>query len=371
MNKVTVFISTLMSAVSNCRLYAIDHESVNGLIEKAFIILAEIIHTSGKVKMMLIDSDLVVNDQPQREMSIQEKNLVKLLRKRGISHITFVRGTSRPELKQLVAYLAASKQDVNSLPHITVGVVDVCLSEFKPGKNQDAAKSLSHFTAEQIQQARMEYDRLSPFKRLRITGFEEIVMHFVLSLKKEFDILKILEPRKSYVGYDYTHASNVSVLTILQAQTLGIAEDLQRDIGLAALFHDVGKLVIPPELLQKQNTPEARNQIIMELHPLYGAQYLAQIDGLTPLASIAAFEHHLKYDGQGYPKLRLNGLKQHLCSQMIAIADSFDNLRKTGPSTKVSDVKGALITMKTSDPGLFNPFLVDNFIRSIHLSLSH
>ena len=49
-----------------------------------------------------------------------------------------------------------------------------------------------------------------------------MVMHFVLTLKKEFDILKLLEPSRSYYGYDYTHASNVSVLTIFQAQALGI-----------------------------------------------------------------------------------------------------------------------------------------------------
>lgn len=371
MDKVTGFISTLMSAVSNCRLYSIDHESVLGLIEKVFFVLAEMLHTSGKVEMMIIDSDLVINNQPQKDPSLQEMNLIKLLKKKGVSHINFAKGTPRSELKQLVAYLATSKQEFKSLPHIKIGVVDVCLSEFKMEKDQDTGNNLSKFTAEQIEQARMAYEKLSPFKKLRIAGFEEIVMHFVLSLKKEFDILKILEPSKSYIGYDYAHASNVSILAIMQAQALGIAEDLQRDIGLAALFHDVGKLLIPQEMLQKHDTQGAKQREIMELHPLYGAQYLAEIDGLTKLAPIAAFEHHLRYDGKGYPKWRVNGFKQHLCSQIIAIADSFDNLQKTVSSRKVSDVKQALVTMKTSDHGLFNPFLVDNFIRSIHLSLSH
>lgn len=370
MVKVRGFISAFMSAVSNCRLYSINHESVVGLIEKVFFILNEMFHISGTVEIMIIDSDLVVNNNPLKDTSLHEKNFIKLLKRKGISHINFIKGFPRSELKQLIAYLAASKQGIKSLPHIKVGIVDVYLGEFQMERGQDTGNSLSKFTAEQIEQARMEYDRLSPFKKLRLAGFEEIVMHFVLSLKKEFDILKILEPSKSYVGYDYTHASNVSVLTILQAQALGIPEDLQRDIGLAALFHDVGKLLLPRDLLQKQNTHEAKEREIMELHPLYGAQYLAKIDGLTHLAPIVAFEHHLRYDGRGHPKMRVNNIKQHLCSQMIAIADSFDNLRKTAPSKKSLNVKEILVTMKTSDPGSLNPFLLDNFIRSIHLSLS-
>lgn len=107
----------------------------------------------------------------------------------------------------------------------------------------------------------------------------------------------------------------------------------------------------------------------MELHPLYGAQYLAKINGLTRLAPIAAFEHHLRYDGRGYPKLKSN-IKQHICSQMIAISDAFDILRITTPHQTALDLKEVLVTMKTKDEGLFNPFLIDNFIRSIHLALS-
>jgi HD-GYP domain-containing protein (c-di-GMP phosphodiesterase class II) len=160
------------------------------------------------------------------------------------------------------------------------------------------------------------------------------------------------------------------VLTIFQAQALGIPEELQHEIGIAALFHDIGNILVPREILEKEASPGARERKIMELHPLYGAQYLATLDGITRLAPIVAFEHHLRYDGQGYPKPRVSAIKQHLCSQITAIADSFDNLRKTASSKKALNIKDMLVTMKTGDPGLFNPFLVDNFIRSIHLSLS-
>jgi HD-GYP domain-containing protein (c-di-GMP phosphodiesterase class II) len=370
MDKVTEFISICMSAVANCRLYSINHESVVGLIEKLFSILYEMFHKTGNFELMVIENDLVVNNNPLRDVGQHGKNLVKLLKRKGISHVNIIRGVPRSELKQIIACLAASKQEIKSSPHIKVGVVDVCLGELQMGRGQDVGKSLAKFTPEEIKRAREEFDRISPYKKLRLAGFEEIVMHFVLTLKKEFDILRMLEPSQSYYGYDYTHASNVSVLAILQAQTLGIREDIQRDIGLAALFHDIGKLLLPQEMLQKHDAHGAQEHEIKGLHPLYGAQYLAKIDGLTHLAPITAFEHHLRYDGRGFPKLRVKNIKQHLCSQITAIANSFDNLRKTASSKKALDLKEMLVTMKTQDPGLFNPFLVDNFIRSIHLSLS-
>jgi len=370
MDNVTGFISVFMSAVSNCRLYSIDHESVVGLIEKVFLVLNDNFNKSGNVEMMIIENDLVVNSNPFKDIGLQGKNLIKLLRRKGISHINFLKGVLRSELKNLVACLAASKQEITSSPNIKVGIVDVYLGELQRERGLDAEKSLSQFTPEQIKKAREEYARISPFTKLRLAGFEEMVMHFVLTLKKEFDILKLLEPSRSYYGYDYTHASNVSVLTIFQAQALGIPEELQHEIGIAALFHDIGKILVPREILEKEASPGSRERKIMELHPLYGAQYLAKLDGITHLAPIVAFEHHLRYDGQGYPRPRVSAIKQHLCSQITAIADSFDNLRKTASSKKALNIKDMLVTMRTGDPGLFNPFLVDNFIRSIHLSLS-
>jgi len=76
-------------------------------------------------------------------------------------------------------------------------------------------------------------------------------------------------------------------------------EDFIHDIGIAALLHDVGKIFVPGELLKKESSLRAKESEAMKLHPLYGAQYLAKIDGLTHLAPIVAFEHHLRYDGLG------------------------------------------------------------------------
>jgi HD-GYP domain-containing protein (c-di-GMP phosphodiesterase class II) len=357
-------------------LYSKDHASVDGLIERAFSILNDILENLGALELMIIENDLVINKKPLREIGLQEKNLMKRLQKKGITHINFLKGVTISELKQLVVNISTSEKEIKASPHIKVGVVDVHISGFKDlqsvgfkiDKGSDTQKRLSEFTSEQIEKVKEEYSRISPFKMLHLAGFEELIVQFVLMLKKEINILKLLRPVQSYSGYDETHATNVSVLTIFQAQSIGIREEFHGDIGLAALLHDVGKLFIPREILMKDSPLKEKE--IMELHPLYGAQYLAKIEGLTRLAPIVAFEHHLRYDGSGYPKLKGINIKQHICSQMTAISDTFDTLRNTGFYRKALDLKDVLITMKTKDSGLFHPFLIDNFIRSMHLALS-
>jgi response regulator RpfG family c-di-GMP phosphodiesterase len=378
MENVTGFISIFMSAVSHCLLYSKNHVSTDGLIEKTFSILNEIFKKSGTYEMMIIENDLVINKNPVREIGVQGQNLIKRLKRKGISHIHFLKGLTLAELRNLVADISTTEKGLKASPHIKVGIVDVHIGRFKgldsvgflKDRVPNIQKSIASFTTEQIEKAKDEYSRISPFKQLHLAGFEEIVGQFILMLKKEVNILQLLRPVQSCTRHDDTHATNVSVLTIFQAQSIGIKEEFHGDIGLAALLHDVGKLFMPREILEKEAFPEGKERAIMELHSLYGAQYLAKIQGLTRLAPIVAFEHHLRYDGRGYPKLKLKNIKQHMCSQMTAISDAFDTLRITTPHQRALDLKEVLVTMKIKDPGLFNPFLIDNFIRSIHLALS-
>ncbi len=86
---------------------------------------------------------------------------------------------------------------------------------------------------------------------------------------------------------------------------------------------------------------------------------------MPPLTIIAAFEHHMKFDGSGYPETRRWGRKQHIVSQMVAIADFFDALRSERPYRKALDLQATSRLLKEGAGKEFNPFLVDNFLSSV------
>jgi len=251
-----------------------------------------------------------------------------------------------------------------SLPHLKTGIVNVRAGELKMDIDVDL-NNLPAYTSEQMEKLKDVYDNISPFKRLEVSGLEEIVVGFILTFKKEANILKLLSPVKSYSEYTYTHATNVAVLSMFQAELLGIKGQLLHDIGIAALLHDVGKLFISKEILNKEGALDTKEFAEISHHPLYGAKYLAKIDGLTRLAPVAAFEHHRKYNGTGYPKFNVNNGTQHVCSQIISIADVFDALRSFRPYRVSWDTNKILAVMKNGAGTEFNASLADNFTRMI------
>jgi HD-GYP domain-containing protein (c-di-GMP phosphodiesterase class II) len=359
MDSMNNFISTLMIAVSNCSLYTPGHSAFNDLANRALASLDKIL--DKPVTIMIIDNELIVNNILQRDGDIHKINLIKRLRRKGLTRIDFLKGIALSEIKQFIIDMSGSGKSLSSFKHIRAGAVDLNLVSQAASVEPDA------FTSPDILDKVKEiFQSASHFQKLNVTGLEEVVGHFINTDRKEASILKYLYPVKSCSDYTYTHASNVAVLSVFQAESLNIKGDLLHDIGVAGLLHDVGKLFISAEILEKKGSLDDREFKEIKKHPLYGAGYLAKNRDLTPLASIIAFEHHLKYDCSGYPSLSLNGRTQHILSQIAALADFFDALRSHRPYRGSMDAKDIFVIMKKGTGTDFNPFLLDNFMRIIH-----
>ena len=363
------FISTFMNTISNCSLYSREHISVHELTRKALSILNELLTESDSLQIMIVDHDLIINKARSKSAGLHGTNLIRRLKRKGFSRVDFLRGVTFSEMKQFVVDLSEIGEELKTYPHIKTGVVDVRMG--KPNIDIDSdVKSLSPVISDQVDMVKEVHHDISHFKKLNLAGLEEIVINFIISFRREANILKLLSPVKSYSEYTYTHATNVAVLTMFQAEILGLRDNLLRDIGIAALLHDVGKFFISKDILEKPGALDEKEWEEIKLHPIYGAQYLTKIDGLTRLAPIVAFEHHLRYDGQGYPKLNVNNKKkQHLCSQIVAISDFFDALRSKRPYRRALEIEEVISLMEKDAETGFNPFLLDNFIGALKKAL--
>jgi HD-GYP domain-containing protein (c-di-GMP phosphodiesterase class II) len=355
------FLSTLVIAITNCSLYSKEHSSLEELAARALSIFNEL--PEERLEIMIIENDLVINKVPFKDAGISGNNFVKRLKRKGISRVDFLKGVTLSEIKQFIVDISEIDKKLKTYPHIKAGIVDVRISGIKTDEIDFDTSTLSSYLPEQIEKVKDIYRNISPFKRLRTEGLEEIIINFILTFKREANLLKLLSPVKSYSEYTYTHATNVAVLSMFQAESFGMRDELLHDIGLAALLHDVGKLFISKEVLNKKGALTEKEFEEITHHSLYGAVYLAKIDGLTHLAPIVAFEHHKKYDGTGYPKFNVNAKRQHICSQIVAISDFFDALRSWRPYRKALDINEILALMKNNIGKDFNPFLVENFAR--------
>ena len=128
---------------------------------------------------------------------------------------------------------------------------------------------------------------------------------------------------KLYENLTYCHSVNVATLSLLIARQLGFDQALTSVVAEAALLHDIGKTRIPLDIVRKPGALDKRERKLMEAHTVFGAEILADIDGLLPLTPTVALEHHRAAQGGGYPDLG-EGVVPHLLSQLVSVADIYE-----------------------------------------------
>lgn len=130
--------------------------------------------------------------------------------------------------------------------------------------------------------------------------------------------------------YNAVHGINVALMAMGVAEALGYEERAVRAIGIAGLLHDIGMVRVPLELLSKAEHFNDEERAIVTRHPVEGATIIAQSDAALDLAAVAAYEHHIKPDGTGYPKLSYVR-KPHRVSALIAVCDAHHALSSPRP----------------------------------------
>jgi len=144
-------------------------------------------------------------------------------------------------------------------------------------------------------------------------------------LKNEVSIMGLTTIR-DYDEYTFVHSVNVTIFSVSIGKRLGLTKLQLFDLGLAALFHDVGKSRVPLEVLNKVDALDDDEWRIMQAHPWLGVLTLFGLRGYGEVpyrAMIAAYEHHMKIDLTGYPRsIRSRNLSVY--SKIIAVADAFD-----------------------------------------------
>lgn len=159
------------------------------------------------------------------------------------------------------------------------------------------------------------------------------------------------------------HQHNVAKYSELIARNLKLPYDAMLNLLFAAQFHDVGKLKIPKEILNKPEKLTKEEMEIMKQHSLYGAEYLKKY-GFEKDVIEGVLYHHERYDGSGYP----DGLKRNdipLFSRIIAVADSFDAMTSDRPYKKALSVEEAIKSLKDCKGSQFDPEIIKIFLEEI------
>jgi HD-GYP domain-containing protein (c-di-GMP phosphodiesterase class II) len=370
MENIRNFLSTLTAAVSNCAMYSKDHPSVDEFSKRSAKVLDILLREAGRLDIMHVGNKFIVNEKPFSSPGLQGAKLISRLRRNGVSYVKFLPGVTVEELRQFVNELSDTDKKMPLLPHIKTGVLDVRIDDDREDSDFDNDDDISSFVSGQVQMAKSIFDDISEARKPDMTILYEIMKNFIGAFRKHANVLQLLSDAKSRKEYTYIHATNVSVLSIFQMEGLGLKEEqVLCDIGIAGLLHDVGKLFISGSSLGKRGALEPKDWEEIKRHPLYGAKYLYPMEGLPHLATVVAFQHHFRKDGNGYPALRTMSMDEHICSEIVAISDVFDALRSARPYRKDLQTKEVLLIMKEESGRSFNPVLFNNFLRRLNEAL--
>lgn len=159
------------------------------------------------------------------------------------------------------------------------------------------------------------------------------------------------------------HTQRVTELTLRVAAKLGFTDEEMIHIKRGALLHDMGKMAIPDEILQKPGPLDENEWKTMRQHPVYAYDMLSHISYLHPALEIPFF-HHERWDGSGYPH-GLKGEEIPLAARMFAIVDVWDALSSDRPYRKKLPRHEVIAYLREKSGTLFEPRLVDIFLEMI------
>ncbi len=201
-----------------------------------------------------------------------------------------------------------------------------------------------------------------------IKKIKRVVQTIVDQILNEETSLIGLTTIRDYDEYTFTHSVNVCIFSVALGRRLGLSRLQLYDLGLAALFHDIGKSRVPLSVLNKAEGLNDEDWRWLAAHPWLGVLALFQLRGLQEVpygAMIAAYEHHMKTDGSGYPR-SIRPRVPDIFSRIVAVADGFDaaTSRRVYQTVPLSPA-AVLAGMRDNPRRGFDPVIVKGFINLV------
>jgi len=329
------FLTSLAQALSTMSLYPDGHPSREGVVDVAFGHLQELQKVDRRVSFSFLGDDVVFGDRPMRELRGWDWS--NRLAGAGVQRIEFETEVTREEFESFLTQLLAKltlfavqqqgDQARGAGGPIKFGAVGIKELASVP-ELQTATIALSlHEEAETVQWLHSE---MQGGGGLPLAEAEAVVRSLAAAMHgDQAVVLPLLELRR-YDEYTTTHSLNVCVLAMGLAEWIGLGARDIRAFGVAGLLHDIGKVKIPSEILNKAGrlTPEERE--IMNRHPVEGARIIMESQENLDLAAVVAYEHHIMQNGGGYPKLEYPR-ECHQASKLVHVCDVYDALRTNRP----------------------------------------
>lgn len=246
---------------------------------------------------------------------------------------------------------------------VTWGVDQVLVEEARGAQKEELEEKLrpevTRTHARTIDQTEKIFN-LTDTEILQAGSVRLIVGELMDQVELSKDLLLGLSHLQTYDNYIFSHSVNVCVLAVVIGEGLDLSSLELRELGMAALLHDVGMLKVPVEIWQQQRALTKEEIMEIRKHADYGHELLKRAAGISADVIDVAYQHHERMDGSGYPQ-GLKGEDISRFARIIAVADVYDACISPRPHrdrmTPYEALSNLMTNQKQFEPEVLHAFL--------------
>ncbi len=310
-------------------------------------LLSQLSKDSGAVSIKTVSGRYFVNERMVRfdDTGLSgAASVVREWKQIGLGGVLFADGIAESELSGFFAFVSKIRPGSDNIEELSARLKSAQLSQVRLLSAQDV-NSQHRNTAEEIRRdfrtaARATFFRamnvvqetvmgVAQNKQIDISKTKRVVHTLIDHIVRDESSLIELAAIRDFDDYTYAHSVNVCVYSLTTGVRLGFDRPRLAQLGFTAVFHDVGKVKLPTDLIRKPDRYDDNDWLQIQRHPLLGAKTILRglkLDVHTARAARGAYEHHINPDNTGYPILEGRERPINLFSKIISIVDNFDAL---------------------------------------------
>ena len=332
----------LYASAQSLRIYPLENATVQNALDEVQKIIRRLLDREGALEVRLVGDFLFLNDARLR-LDLSDyaafSFVVGSFSRHGIGRVEVSGNFTREDLAPFISLLLGEgesdeesfnrfAQRLQASPTRNIAVQPIRGAEApEDASEEDQAKEaakLTYFQSVHVAKEVLTDTRLGRAVNLR--RVKRAVQSIVDQVLNNETSMLGMTALRDYDEYTFTHSVNVCIISVIIGQKLALTRMQLYELGLGALFHDIGKQRIDPEITNKASGLTDDEWLEMQRHPTEGLLALFGMRGLQEVpyrAMLMAYEHHMKADVTGYPR-NIRPRMPALFSRIVATADGFD-----------------------------------------------
>lgn len=374
MNGAESFLTALAQALSTSSLYQDDHPLRARVMDQGYLKLQDLCDLHADPVFTFIDEEVLFDGMPLR--GLRAWMWAERLSGVGVQRIEVMGSPSAEEYVEFVGHLCTrlkgdvgEKDDALHLRSFRVGAVGIARGDSEPTSRQarpDGTEGSGDALGFVDEAAALDWvlDEVRSGGKLEMLEVDLVARALGAAMRGGVDFLIPVLRLEDFDAFTTVHSMNVAILGMAFGEFLGLDRTQIHQLGVSGILHDLGKARIPHDVLEKESDFTEEEWAQVKSHPEIGARLILQSDERLEIPAVVAYEHHMTFDGGGYPSPS-RPRRCHPLSHVIQLADVYDTLSAPRPYRDALPRDRILEVITKGTGTAFDPHLAHAFKRMI------